>query len=56
VISSKKSVWDNFCMDSGVLRVTRGGSGAQAPPLAACPSAAFLRSPGWSPKSQFGKQ
>ena len=52
MISSKKSVWDNFCMDSGVLRVTRGGSGAEVPPLAA----RLIRAPGWSPKSQFGKQ
>jgi len=35
---SKKNVfWRTFRMDSGWMRVTRGGSGAEAPPLAARP-------------------
>ena len=33
---------DKFCMNSGAMRVEGEGSGAKAPPLAACPDACPL--------------
>ena len=38
-IAKKSVLWKKFRMDSGVLRVARGGSGADAPPLATHPDA-----------------
>jgi len=39
-MKTKRVVLRKFRINSGVLRVARGGSGAQAPPLAARPKLA----------------